>query len=553
MRWNPQTAALALALLGGACSRADDTGPDPAEPDTACMTPVAADPHASQRLACMFPAGARAAATLGLDDAARAALPIQHVIVVMKENRSFDHIFGGLRGGPGAKQPGAETFPAGFSNPDPHGNAVAPYHLNTTCLTNDPGHQWQAMHDQVDGGKMDGYARVAGAFTGTDGWFALGYYDARDLPFYYWLASTFAIADRYFPSVRSGTFPNRDYLLLGTSDKVQSTGTTVWPDPTLPIIFDELDAAHVSWGVYADAGDEPFEGCLDDPSHTWKGQHGYKTTDMLRAQLAAGTVPSVVFVDAREGKADEHPPADVQVGEAWTRQLYEAVAGSPVWDSTVMLFTYDEAGGFFDHVPPPDDACLARPADSLFHELGTRVPLIAISPWARRHFVSHTRKEHTSMTRFIEAVFDLPALTARDANSDALLDMFDFGCAPAPLPTAPDAGTGGCRGPSVATDKATYAPGQPITIAFENGTGHQKDWIGIYPKGTTPAPVSTIWGYVGGGVHVATGGRTDGAITLSAGSENRAGDWPLKPGSWVAWFLVNDGYTSVASTEFTVR
>ena len=522
---------------------------DASLPDAgACSSPVAPDPRAEQRAACAFTAGARAADTVGLGGAARAALPIRHVIVAMKENRSFDHIFGAL----GALQPDAEVFPGAFRNPDPHGNAVAPYHLHTTCIPYDPGHQWQAMHDQINGGRMDGYARVAGAFTDTDGWFALGYYDEHDLPFYYWLARTFALADRYYPSVQSGTFPNRDYLLLGTSDKVQSTGFTVWPDPSLPIIFDRLDDAGVSWGVYADAGDEPFEGCLDDPNHIWKGQRGYKTTDVLLAQLAAGTVPSVVFVDAREGSADEHPPADVQVGEAWTRRLYAAVRASPVWDSTVLLFTYDEAGGFFDHVPPPDDACLARPADALFHELGTRVPLIAISPWARRHFVSHTRKEHTSITRVIEAVFDLPALTARDANSDALLDLFDFGCAPAPVPPAPDAGTGGCRGPRVATDKAAYASGEPIAITFENGPGHDKDWIGVFPRGVTPAPPSTVFSYVGGGNHVPSGGRTDGTVTLSAASANRPTQWPLASGRWVAWFLVNDGFTTVASTEFTV-
>ena len=260
----------------------------------------------------------------------------------------------------------------------------------------------------------------------------------------------------------------------------------------------------------------------------------------------------MVFVDAREGSADEHPAADVQVGEAWTRRLYGAVTASPAWSSTVMLFTYDEGGGFFDHVPPPDDACLARPADSQFHELGTRVPLIAVSPWARRHFVSHARKEHTSITRFIEAVFGLPALTARDANSDGLLDMFDFNCAPSPIAPAPASGGGGCQGPRVSTSKAAYAPGEPITIAFQNGPGHQRDWIGIYPRGTTPAPVSTIFGYVGGGVHVPTGARTDGEITLAAGSQNRSTVWPLTSGRWVAWFLVNDTYTPVAFVEFTV-
>src|SRR5689334_7457825 len=183
MRWNQQAGGmLACALIGAAAcgSQAAGDGPDANGPDGgACATPAVADPHASERLACAYAAGARASATLGLDDAARAALPIQHVIVVMKENRSFDHIFGAL----GAMQPDAETFPAAFTNPDPHGNAVAPYHLHTTCVPYDLGHQWQAMHDQVDGGKMDGFAKVAGAFTGTDGWFALGYYDEHDLPF----------------------------------------------------------------------------------------------------------------------------------------------------------------------------------------------------------------------------------------------------------------------------------------------------------------------------------------------------------------------------------
>ncbi len=133
----------------------------------------------------------------------------------------------------------------------------------------------------------------------------------------------------------------------------------------------------------------------------------------------------------------------MQVGEAWTRAIYQAVVTSPHWPTTAMLFTYDEGGGFFDHVPPPT-SCVARPEDADFFELGVRVPLLVISPWAKRHFVSKTQKEHTSITRFLEAIFDLPALTARDANSDALLDMFDFSCPPAPIPDAPAAGSGGC-------------------------------------------------------------------------------------------------------------
>ena len=533
-----------LAACGGHGGPAGPDGAPGADGAQACSTPIADDPHLADRLACKFAAGAMPADTLALPP----SIPIQHVIVVMKENRSFDYLFGAL----GAMQPDAETFPAGFTNPDPHGAPVAPFHAHTTCEPDDPGHQWQAMHDQIDGGKMDGYVNVAADYIGNDGWFALSYLDQTDLPFYYWLASTFTVADHYYPSVRSGTFPNRDYMLLGTSGAVMSTGTTVWPDPSLTIIFQELDAAGVTWSTYADAGDEPFEGCLDDPNHVWEGQRGFKQTSDLLGELASGTLPQVAFIDAREGVADEHPPADVQVGEAWTKELYDAWAASPERDSTVILLTWDESGGFFDHVPPPSDACLARPADTQFFELGTRVPLIAISTYARPHHVAHTRKEHASITRFIEAVFGVPALTARDANADALFDMFDFGCAPQTLAAAPAPGAGGCRGPSVTTDKAAYAAGEPITFTFTNGPGNAKDWIGVYPKGTTPGAVSTIFGYVGGGGHTATSGVTDGSITLGPGSENPSKPWPLPSGEWVGWFLVDDGYTSVASVEFTI-
>src|SRR5882672_2293716 len=209
-------AALVLSITvasGGACAPG---GPHASAFDPLCSTPVPQDPRAADRAACAFRAGSRAADTVALPSG---SLPIQHVIVVMKENRSFDHIFGALS----AVQSDAMTFPPGFNNPDPHGAPVAPFHLHTTCEPYDLGHQWEAMHRQIDGGKMDGYAKVAAAYTGTDGWFALGYYNQTDLPFYYWLASTFAINDQYFPSVRSGTYPNRDYLLLGTSDRVYST------------------------------------------------------------------------------------------------------------------------------------------------------------------------------------------------------------------------------------------------------------------------------------------------------------------------------------------
>ncbi len=167
-------------------------------------------------------------------------------------------------------------------------------------------------------------------------------------------------------------------------------------------------------------------------------------------RLQTGTLPNVVFIDGVPDLEDDHPPADLQRGEAWLRAIYEAVVKSPQWPRTAMIFTYDEGGGFADHVPPPERACVSRPGtvDDQYFELGVRVPFVVISPYARPHSVSHVVQEHTAITRFIETLFGLPALTARDANSSALLELFDFSsCTPPMLnpPEPPASGTGGCR------------------------------------------------------------------------------------------------------------
>jgi phospholipase C len=319
---------------------------------------------------------------------------------------------------------------------------VKPYRESTTCIGFDPDHQWNGMHASANGGKMDGFVSNAANTTSSDGHFVMGYYDESDLPFYYFLAKTYALADRYFPSVLSGTFPNRDYLLLATSDGVTSTGAG-YPRTTLPSIMSRLEAKNLAWAAYTDFNN-PFESTLGS---SWQSMHAANVQKIaaLKASLRDGTLPAVSFVDSRENVEDEHPTADVQVGEAWTRDLYQAVVTSPLWSNVALIWVFDEAGGFADHVPPPR-SCVASPSETKFFELGIRVPMIVISPWARRHYVSHVVHEHTSVTRFIETVFDLPALTARDANSDALLDMFDFACPyAAPIAPPPPAGTGGCR------------------------------------------------------------------------------------------------------------
>ncbi len=537
-------------------SQPTDAADVPALPDVqndvrvTCPSPVAPDPLATQRAACAFTTGATVHDTLGIDEATRTAIPIRHIVVLMKENRSFDELLGQLHD---QGQPDAEAVPSGFSNRDLAGVSVAPFHRTTTCDPHDPGHQWAEMHAQVNDGAMDGFVTSAARTTGTDGHFAMGYQNATDLPFYYWLASTFAINDRHFASVRSGTFPNRNFMLLATADGITATGAG-YPRAATPTIFRALDAAHITWGAYSN-------GALLGGTLNWHaGEPGTHTLDEFLVALDAGTLPQVAFVDGIENVEDEHPDANIQQGEAWTRNVYDHAVRSPLWPGLAVIWTYDEAGGFADHVPPPNRACVSSPSltDQLFFELGQRVPFAVISPWARPHYVSHVVQEHTAVTRFIETVFGIPALTGRDANSPALLDLFDFACAPALMtpPIAPAAGTHGCFGSCVlTTDRPSYRPGDSIRVTFSGCPGNNPiDWIGVYPyaAGTPsfPHPGSTVWAYLGG-THTGSGSPAAGNVTLNGSLVGR-GPWPLPVGSYTAFYLLNDGYRYVTSVEFTV-
>jgi phospholipase C len=423
--------------------------PPPAAPPPATTT---ATDRRDDGARCANRAGALARDTLDARQGGGRSLPIRHVIVVMQENRSFDHYFGRL---PQAGQPDVDGIPAEYRNPDGAGRERAPFHLGSTCLPADPPHQWDSMHAHWNGGRMDGF--VAEAESGrrrrrdndarresakeeddddpaAGGRYALGYYDQRDLPFYYHLADTFTVADRYFSSAMAGTWPNRQFLYTATAHRRSAPTAQLTSART---IFDNLDAARIPWAVYADG--LPRQDCIG-----WSpGARGVRPIAALWEALRNGSLPAVAFVDSYAN--DEHPPADAQRGERWLRQLYVAATRSPQWKDLALFLTYDEGGGLFDHVPPPL-ACPPSEDRADYDRLGTRVPMVVVSPWARRHHVSHVVYDHTSLLRFIELLFDLPALTARDANADPLLDAFDFDH-PAALavPAAPAAGVGGCR------------------------------------------------------------------------------------------------------------
>ena len=406
----------------------------PDDPAVGCGVTIPADSTAEKRAECTFSTGALASESLGIDEATRSQIPIRHVIVMMRENRSFDHLLGKLH----ELEPEVEAVPSDYSNPGTDGSPVFPMHATTTCIGFDPNHQSRSIAACLDGGKMDGFVKNAAATTASDGTFTMSYYDQGDLPYDYWLAQTFALADHDFAPMATGTFANRDFMMFGTNAGVVDTGL-LYPPPSTPSIFHELMNAGFTWGAFSDGG--PLSDTLD-----WsKDDPGVHPLQALLDALDHGTLPNLAFVDGVENVDDDHPPddgqppADLQHGEAWTKNIVDHAMASPEWDRLVVFWTYDECGAFADHVPPPS-ACDGG-------ERGPRVPLVAISPWAKRRYVSHVVRDHTAITRFVETIFGLPALGSRDANSDALFDMFDFSCHDTSVPPAPSPGSGGCRNP----------------------------------------------------------------------------------------------------------
>jgi phospholipase C len=378
----------------------------------------------------------------------RPADRIEHVVVLMQENRSFDSYFGKLHF---QGQPAAEAEPKDASNPDPlGGKPVRAYHKHRYCEVADLDHSWNGTHHEYDHGAMDGFTKANAVEKDPRGRRSMGFNTKADLPFYYGLYRKFAIGDRFFASVLSQTFPNRFYLLAGTSFghiRNDLPGADGFQHKT---VFNLLDDAGVSWRVYYSQIPFAFEfKYVRDHS----AGHVFPI-DQYYADAAAGALPQVSFVDPifvgpTNVENDEHPPSNVQVGGRFARDVIEALFESPDWPTSALFLTYDEHGGFYDHVPPPrapipdDIPPMLEPGDvkARFDRYGIRVPAVVVSSYSKPHFVSHVVHDHTSILRFIEVRFGLPALTRRDARADPMLEFFDFShrsfATPPTLPAAP--------------------------------------------------------------------------------------------------------------------
>ncbi|MHB8680481.1 MAG: alkaline phosphatase family protein [Acidimicrobiales bacterium] len=335
---------------------------------------------------------------------------IEHVVVVMMENRSFDHFLGWL--------PGANGIQSGLSYPDPAGNQVATWHADVLngCGFNDPDHSWDGGRTQYDGGKMDGFL-----LDPANDRYAVSYYEEADRPFMSSLARNFTSCDNYFCSILGPTYPNRFFMHAAATDRLDNT-TNV---STIPTIWDQLNQVGGPTGRYYFS---------DLPVLALWGQKYLPISAHYAQFLAdakAGTLPNVAFVDPRfedEGDGtsnDDHPLADIRAGDALLSEIFDAVSSGPNWDRTVLVVNYDEWGGFFDHVAPsrvtPGIAGVDTDVIDGKVLTGFRVPAIVASPWTKgtpaAPGISHGFFDHTSVLKLIEWRWGLRPVSARDAST----------------------------------------------------------------------------------------------------------------------------------------
>jgi phospholipase C len=392
---------------------------------------------------------------------------IDHIVVLMMENHSFDNLLGmlphrvksrrdvdGLPVSRGGKQLA--------TNPDLTGKQVRASLAPSVCqISGHPNQDWNASHLSYNGGRNDGFVKAC-----TD--VAMWFWDDRAMPFTYSLASIFPVGERFFGSTLCQTYPNRRYLMSGTSDGVISTSAANFSvQAKNGSIFDRLDQHKISWrNYYTDA---PATLIVPGPFTDARRAKLVKI-DQFYTDAKRGKLPAVSFVDPHFEIQSEENPQDIQFGEQFVAKVIRAVMKSPNWKNTALFLTYDEHGGYYDHVPPPkaikpdSTPPLLKPGDTpgAFDRYGFRVPTVVVSPYARPNYVSRVVQDHTSILRFIERKWNIGALTFRDANAADMTDYFDFKRKPAflkppHLAAAPRIGPGldGCHAVGL------HPPGEP--------------------------------------------------------------------------------------------
>jgi len=397
-------------------------------------------------LALAFFVAIPASGQTGLSASAHAATgdaptstPIKHFIFLMQENHSFDNYFG--------TYPGADGPPPGTCIPvdptRPGGRCVEPFRVGGRAIT-DLGHSRLVHDEQFRGGQMDGFVAAAGLVGSENGRIAMGYYDDRDIPFYWNVADEYVLFDRLFTSAAGGSVANHMYWITGQSGNL--SGETIPPGgfTNIPTIFDRLDAAGVSWKFYIQNYDPAITfrnpGTGDRQSQiVWAPLLAYPRyldnprlksrivdTEQFHDDLANGTLPEVAYMVP--AGSSEHPPGIPREGQRFVRNLINALMRSNYWSTSAFMWAYDDWGGWYDHVPPP------RVDESGY---GFRTPALLVSPYARRGHIDSTTLDFTSALKFIEDNWGVEPLAKRDRAAKSIAGAFDFTKPPRPAVLLP--------------------------------------------------------------------------------------------------------------------
>lgn len=410
---------------------------------------------------------------------------IEHVVIIIQENRSFDHYFGSYRG-----VRGFSDRSTAFGQPDPANlisppaGVLLPFRLDTskanaTC-THDITHDWVPQHQSWNNGAMDGFVSSRLAIDSNDAVLSMGYYARADLPYYYALADAFTICDNYFCSVMGPTDPNRLYTMAASLDPdgknggpilqtIVSNRTAIYGRLTYTTMPEQLQARGISWKVYSSPDETVLGGILSDnvlsyfrnfqdsASVLHQNAFGPQFPADFLSDVALGSLPQVSWL-VGSILTSEHPPAPSLFGENILSLIVGALTANPaLWAKTVLLVTFDENGGFFDHVAPvtappgtpgeyvtvpavPDPTVIGNPAITGPIGLGFRVPMLIISPFSRGGFMSSDLFDHTSVLRFLETLFgaEVPNLsTWRRATVGDLTSAFNFKAPDQSIPNLP--------------------------------------------------------------------------------------------------------------------
>jgi phospholipase C len=355
---------------------------------------------------------------------------IDTFVVLMMENRSFDHYFGALQRDLGYLHADTITGTKGTeSNNDANKKKVTIYKATSFTL-DDPPHSYDAAHAQYHGGKNDGFVTTD---KGKHPEQVMSYYDRTQIPFYYWLADNYTICDHWFCSVLGPTSPNRLYVTAGTSAGMKNNDP--FEKDHGPItIWDRLAEKKMPGKLYCPAK-STFYSRIFKKKVADKGLNPSRKMDEFFADAKAGKLPHVSYIEPEWAVADDHPVRDIRLGQAFVASVYAALVKSPQWNKCLFIVIYDENGGFYDHVAPP----AAPDADKDFQHLGFRIPALVIGPTVKRGYVSKTVYDHTSVLATLRKRFGLPSFGKRTDAAHVLQDVFDptFFQNPQPGPVIP--------------------------------------------------------------------------------------------------------------------